>query len=68
MTRRLGRNNDDADSRHWWETAERAAANRRELVIPPSTEITDPGRETNLERNNRHRSPDTKEVPPRENE
>ena len=34
MTKRLGRNDEDPDSRRWWAAAEKAAANRRKLVIP----------------------------------
>ena len=41
MSKRLGRNYDDADSRRWWEVAEKAAANRRRLIIPTPTEIKD---------------------------
>jgi len=34
MSKRLGKNLEDADSRRLWEAAERAAANRRKLVVP----------------------------------
>src|SRR6266850_7515310 len=33
MSKRLGKNLEDADSRRLWEAAERAAANRRKLVV-----------------------------------
>ena len=41
MSKRLGRNYDDPDSRRWWEAAEKAAANRRKLTIPAVNEKKD---------------------------
>ena len=34
MSKPLGRNYEDPDSQRWWAAAEKAAANRRKLVIP----------------------------------
>ena len=34
MSKRLARNYDDINSKRLWEAAEKAAANRRKLVVP----------------------------------
>ena len=34
MSKPLGRNYEDPDSQRWWAAAEKAAANRRKLIIP----------------------------------
>ena len=38
MSKGLGRNYEDPESRRFWESAEKAAANRRQLVVPGCTD------------------------------
>ena len=60
MSKRLTKNYDDAESRRLWEAAEKAAANRRQLVVPEVSAQANSEEERNRQARNGSQSEDEK--------